>query len=169
MGEASGAFLSAPGRPGMFGALMDEYARAADGYCRAIEGVTAEAFGREFASEDPDTVSLRAVARHTVAAARGYADYILRARGMTADAKAAMGPVAVEAPADVRPQLVQALRYTEKALEGMHELQWKEVAALTFQVRWGPVYDPESMLEHAIVHLLRHRRQVERWEAERRS
>ena len=36
-----------------------------------------------------------------------------------------------------------------------------------FQVRWGPVYDPEMILEHGIVHLLRHRRQLERWRAER--
>ena len=39
------------------------------------------------------------------------------------------------------------------------------VAAITFPVRWGPIYDPEMILEHAIVHLLRHRRQIERWPA----
>jgi hypothetical protein len=38
-----------------------------------------------------------------------------------------------------------------------------EVLALSFPVRWGPTYDPEMILEHAICHLLRHRRQLERW------
>ena len=35
--------------------------------------------------------------------------------------------------------------------------------ALEFTVLWGPRYDPEMILEHAVVHLLRHRRQLERW------
>ena len=30
-------------------------------------------------------------------------------------------------------------------------------------VRWGQRYDPEQILEHAIVHILRHRRQIERF------
>jgi hypothetical protein len=29
--------------------------------------------------------------------------------------------------------------------------------------RWGPVYDLEQLLEHMIVHVLRHRRQIERF------
>lgn len=163
MEERIEAFLDGAGRPGMFGAIMDEYARAAIGYCRAIETVPPEAFRGQVPSEDPDTVSLQAIARHTVAAARGYAAYVLKARGLPADAEAALGPVRVESPSDLRPQLAQALRFTERALEGMYDMPWQEVAALKFQVRWGPTYDPESILEHAIVHLLRHRRQVERW------
>ena len=30
-------------------------------------------------------------------------------------------------------------------------------------VRWGQLYDVEQLMEHAIVHVLRHRRQVERF------
>ena len=29
------------------------------------------------------------------------------------------------------------------------------------KVRWGQLYDPEQLMEHAIVHILRHRRQIE--------
>jgi DNA recombination protein RmuC len=39
---------------------------------------------------------------------------------------------------------------------------------LTFTVRWGPRYDPEMILEHGVCDLLRHRRPLERWQAERR-
>ena len=31
------------------------------------------------------------------------------------------------------------------------------------KVAWGQLYDVEQMMEHAIVHVLRHRRQIERW------
>jgi len=45
----------------------------------------------------------------------------------------------------------------------LRELDEETVDAMEWRVRWGPLYNPESMLEHAIVHLLRHRRQLERW------
>ena len=31
------------------------------------------------------------------------------------------------------------------------------------KVRWGQQYDVEQLIEHAIVHVLRHRRQIERF------
>ncbi len=31
------------------------------------------------------------------------------------------------------------------------------------KVRWGQKYDVEQLFEHAIVHVLRHRRQIERY------
>jgi len=38
-----------------------------------------------------------------------------------------------------------------------------EIQALSFTVRWGPRYDPKMILEHAVCHVLRDRRQLERW------
>ena len=69
----------------------------------------------------------------------------------------------ITSPTDVRPHLAAELRYTETVIEPLRHMTDPEVAAMTFQVSWGSTYDPEQMLEHAIVHLLRHRRQLERW------
>jgi hypothetical protein len=155
-------FLGRPGEPGMFGALLDEYARAAEDFCRAIEAVPEERFLREVAGDDPDTVSIRAICRHALGAAHRYSDYIRQARGMPFVDRFELPADAVPGPAAVRPGLAEMLRYTEASL-----VDWYEDPApaekLTFTVRWGPTYDPEMILEHAIVHLLRHRRQVERW------
>jgi hypothetical protein len=157
-------FLARPDGPGPFGALMDEYARAAEDFCRVIEAVPETLFFREVPSADPDTVSIRALCRHAVGAAHRYADYVLQARGLPFTERFELPPDRIESPAAVRPALAEMLRYTETALAG-----WYEDAALaegvTFTVRWGPTYDPEMILEHGIVHLLRHRRQVERWRA----
>jgi hypothetical protein len=157
-------FLNRPGEPGPFGALMDEYARAAEDFCRVIETVPGESFLREVPSEDPDTASLRAVCRHAVAAAHRYADYIRQARGVPFIDRFELPPERIESPAAVRPGLVEMLHYTETSLAGWYE-DPAPAEKVTFTVRWGPVYDPEMILEHAIVHLLRHRRQVERWSA----
>ena len=63
----------------------------------------------------------------------------------------------------VPKRLAAALRLTEESVEGLVDADEAAMAALRFPVRWGPTYDPEMLLEHAIVHLLRHRRQITRW------
>jgi hypothetical protein len=152
--------LNNPDRPGAFGALMDETARAAADLCRLVESLAPAEFLRERSSDDPDTISIRAICGHAIGAARRYADYIRKARGLPFEEKFTLDPARLQSPADVRPLLAEALRYTEGAIEDFPD---EEVAGLTFQVRWGPTYDTEMILEHGIVHLLRHRRQIERW------
>lgn len=155
-------FLHRPGLPGLFGALMDEYARAAEDYCRAVEAVNPEAYAEARPSDDPDTASLQAICAHVVGAARRYSDYIRKARGLPYAEKFQLDPAAVARPGDVRAALAAAMQYTEESLVDWYE-DPMAAAPLSFVVRWGPTYDPEMILEHAIVHLLRHRRQIERW------
>lgn len=155
-------FLQYPGRAGMFGALMDEYARAAADFCMAVEAIPMDRWIEERETDDPDCRSLQALASHTVRAARGYASYIRGVRKMEpSDLRLTFVPP--KAPSDVRPGLREAMHLTEDSLEGWYDAPEKEVVAQKFQVGWGPIYDPEMILEHAIVHLLRHRRQIERW------
>jgi hypothetical protein len=157
------AFLDRPGQPGMFGALMDEYARAAEDLCRFVESFDAASFAQSRPSKDPNTASPRAICTHVYGAARRYSDYIRKVRGMPHDERFMPPDDAIARPADLRPRLAEAMRYTEGALEGLHGMSEEDMMALKFPVRWGPTYDPEMILEHAIVHLLRHRRQLERW------
>ncbi len=161
--EAARRFLSRPGLPGTFGALMDEYARAAEDFCRTVEALPAGGLDWAQPSNDPDTQSVRAMCAHACGAARGYANAIRRARGLACEERSALEPAAITAPAEVRHRLTDALRYTEGAVEGLYEVDEPTYSAIKFQVRWGPTYDPEMLIEHAIVHLLRHRRQLERW------
>jgi hypothetical protein len=61
-------------------------------------------------------------------------------------------------------RLLASLRaYVAATLEGRWEMPDEELAAVEIQAAWGPRYDVEQMLEHAIVHVLRHRRQIERF------
>jgi hypothetical protein len=41
------SFVRHPGRPGAFGALMDEYARAAQDFCRVVETFDDSRFASE--------------------------------------------------------------------------------------------------------------------------
>lgn len=152
-------FLHHPGSSGGFGALLDEYARAAEELCRLVESFAPERFAEERPSDDPDCVSPCAICLHCAGAAVGYANYLLHAQGSAMQKR----DLCIEGPADVRPALASALRLTEEAVAPLRSLDDGTLAALEFRSRWGTLYNPESMLEHAICHLLRHRRQLERW------
>jgi CRP-like cAMP-binding protein len=160
-------FLRAPGSDGWVGALLDEYARAAGDLCRVVEALPAEEFARERESADPDARSIRAVCEHVASAATGYAHYVRRMQGLPAPLPGSPERRAerrdVPTPDALRPALAEALRGTEEAAEGLRSRTEAELLAMTLKVSWGAVHDPESILEHAVVHLLRHRRQVERW------
>jgi len=112
-------FLVRSGQPGMFGALLDEYARAAEDLCRTVEALSEDRFLQERDSLDPETASLQAVCSHVAGSAWSYAEYIRAARGLP--------PVprpypyvkdAVAAPAALRPLLTLALRHTETTVDG---------------------------------------------------
>jgi uncharacterized damage-inducible protein DinB len=156
-----GAFIGRPGLPGAFGALMDEYARAAEDFCSTVEALPLDLFLQRRESGDPETISLQSICAHVVGAAYGYALYIRDARGMPRRERPSIEALTAPAPADVRPLLVVPLRLTEESVDGLRDDATLE--GLRFQVRWGPTYDPEMLVEHAIVHLLRHRRQITRW------
>jgi hypothetical protein len=60
-------------------------------------------------------------------------------------------------------QLEAMLEYTAQTLEGRWEMTDEEIESITMTTGWGVTYDLEQLLEHAIVHLLRHRREVEKF------
>jgi hypothetical protein len=156
-------FIRHPGRSGPFGALMDEYARAADDYCRVVQTFDAQRFTAVRASDDPNTVSPRAICAHVCGAAYRYAYYIRKARGQDHVERYLMDESRIESPQAVRGLLAEGILLTEETVEPLRLMTEAEIQALSFTVRWGPRYDPEMMLEHAVCHLLRHRRQLERW------
>jgi hypothetical protein len=60
------------------------------------------------------------------------------------------------------------LAYTAETLEGKWQLTDEEIQKAEIKVTWGSVYDIEQIIEHAIVHILRHRRQVEKFAANKK-
>jgi hypothetical protein len=156
-------FIDHPGRPGAFGALMDEYARAAGDFCRVVESFDLARFDAERPSNNPNTISPRAICLHVIGAAHRYAHYIRKARGVDFVERYEADPARLRSPRDVRGLLAEGIVLTEQTVEPLLKATEQEIQGLWFEVRWGPRYDPEMILEHAVCHLLRHRRQLERW------
>jgi uncharacterized damage-inducible protein DinB len=150
-------------RNGAIGALMDEYERAAAELRRLIERIPEDDFVRVVDSEtkDEDCRSVQTIMSHVVRAAYGYADYIREQFSITSTRPQ---PKLLSREESFE-QFNESLKYTVQTLEGKWEMSSDEISATVIKTRWGAVYDVEGLLEHAIVHILRHRRQIERFVA----
>jgi uncharacterized damage-inducible protein DinB len=150
-------------RKGAVGAMMDEYERAAAEFRSRIAGLTEERYARIVDTEttDEDCRSPQTIMSHVVAAGYGYANYIRDAFAITKNSPQRR-PLAHH---ESMGEFDSMLAYTEATLEGKWEMSDDEISAVSMPVHWGPTYDLEQLLEHAIVHILRHRRQIDKWTA----
>ena len=147
-------------RPGGVGAMMDEYERAAFELKTLIASVSAEDYERiaDRETKDEDCRSIRTVMAHVVGAAYGYANKI-RETLAVAHTPYEMRQIP---HAEVGVELDQALAYTAATLEGKWEMTDEEMDEIVIKMHWAD-HTLEQLLEHAIVHILRHRRQVEKF------
>jgi len=151
-------------RKGAVGALMDEYERAIAELARLVLGLTDSEFEalRDRQTQDDDCRSIQTVVHHVVRAGYGYASYIRLALGAAFDRP----EIKLGSRAESVEQLAAMRSYTEATLAGRWEMTDEEISAVEIHTRWGSTYDLEQMLEHGIVHVLRHRRQIERFLSE---
>ena len=148
-------------RKGAVGAMMDEYERAAAEFRSRIAGLTDEQYKRIVDTEttDEDCRSRQTIMSHVVAAGYGYANYIRDAFSIKKNSPQRRPLVHGES----LEEFDRMLEYTVATLDGKWEMSDDEISTVLMTVHWGPTYDLEQLLEHAIVHILRHRRQIDKW------
>lgn len=150
-------------RKGGVGAMMDEYERAAWEIGDLIKRISEEDFVRivDPETEDESCRSVQTIMSHVVRAGYSYANYIRK------EFSAGCEPLSERllAHGEMPEQIDAMLRYTVETLEGRWEMPEEEFSAMAMKTSWGVTYDLEQLLEHAIVHVLRHRRQIEKFAA----
>jgi len=150
-------------RKGGIGAVMDEYERAAADLKNLIGNISEKDFVKIVDSEtkDDDCRSVQTIISHVIDSAFGYANYI---RDWFAIPKYSPERRLISQN-DFPMELDKMLAYTVETLQDKWELTDDEIMKVKMIVRWGPQYDLEQLLEHAVVHILRHRRQIEKFAA----
>jgi uncharacterized damage-inducible protein DinB len=147
-------------RTGNIGALMDEYERAAAELRSLVGNLSEDDFVKilDTETEDEDCRSVQTIIAHVVGAGYSYADYIRELFAIASERP----PRELFPPRETAARLDALLEYTVRTLEGRWVMSDDEIANTVIRSRWGVTYDIEQLLEHAVVHLLRHRRQIER-------
>jgi uncharacterized damage-inducible protein DinB len=147
-------------RKGAIGALMDEYERAASELKMLIEEIPPADFVRviDNHTSDEDCRSIQTIMSHVIRAGYGYADYMRHLFSISS----ARPSNQVFKQSESLQELQSMLDYTSDTLDGKWEMTDEVIVRTTIHSLWGVTYDLEQLLEHAIVHILRHRRQIEK-------
>lgn len=149
-------------RTGAIGALLDEYERALTDLKKVIENSTHEQLTRiiDPTAKDENCISIQTILSHVVSSGFGYATSIYNLKGHQ---KKRPDKIFHTTGKEYSNDLDAVLVFTETVLNEFKEEELeRHEEALKIKSGWGQVYDVEQMMEHAIVHILRHRRQIER-------
>ena len=148
-------------RKGAVGALIDEYERAVSELKELIEQVSTSDYEKIFDAEtaNADCRSIQTIMSHVVRACFGYANYIRKYFSI----ESKVYEPKLLAKNEVIERFDESIIYTIETLEHKWEMSEDEMTAVSMKSNWGVVYDLEQLLEHAIVHILRHRRQIEKF------
>lgn len=150
-------------RKGAIGALMDEYERAAIELKSLVENIGEDDYTRivDTETKDEDCRSIQTMMNHVVHAGYGYANGIRRKFSIPHE------PLGQERkqipPSEIGGEIDKVLVYTAETLDGKWEMSYAEMEEIIIMRKENFSENIEQLLEHVIVHILRHRRQTDKF------
>ena len=150
---------------GSLGAILDEYKKASEEYINVLQKISREDFIKivDHKTDDEDCRSIQTISRHVIRSGYGYANYILNALNITVDFPKA-DEMTIEKSEDAINEIRKMIKYNIHNLYEVNREQIKNnMYSIKFITRWKEEFNFEQILEHAVVHILRHRRQVEKF------
>lgn len=151
-------------RSGVIDALLDEYRVVLADLKRHLRGVSPRDLARiaDPDTSNPDCVSIQSVLTHVVYCGNNYLMLIDRDRG------GAVWPrpkrVVHASVAEYTEALDRLMADTEAFFENVSPAEMaRHAPEKKLRTGWGQIYDYEQLMEHAIVHVSRHRRQIQRF------
>lgn len=151
-------------RPGGLGALMDLYEQEADLLFEMMnQKVNDEAWAviKDAETKDEDCRSIQTICQHIVGAGKYYIE--LAKKGENPDYTMEKDSISVKDKADFEAQFKTVLENQANHYKGRWDMSDEDIDKIKVKTGWGPVLDIESLMEHAILHVMRHHRQILRW------
>jgi hypothetical protein len=150
-------------RQGATGALLDEYERAISDLKTVIEDIPDSVLTVivDAQTTDENCRSVQTILSHVVHSGYGYAVSIHNLRGHTMSRPDKVFHLYLNKYLE---DLTNLFVFTENIFSELKDSELEEFdSSLKIRAGWGQLYDIEQMTEHAIVHVLRHRRQIEKF------
>ncbi len=148
---------------GAIGALLDEYEKAIFELKEVIKSLSDLELRQivDPKATDKDCVSIQSILSHVVRAGYNYVIAIRKWKGESLGYRQSDDQNSTEA---YLIELNKMFDYNVALFEDYPSIKLEEYDnAKKINVSWGQQYDVEQLYEHAIVHVLRHRRQIERF------
>lgn len=148
---------------GEIGAILDIYEDSIENLTTLLWSVSQEELSTIVDKEtnDEDCRSINTILQHVVKAGHTYAVLLRNNQGEKLDFPDPQYRDTVDEYID---DLRSMFQYNVQVFEEHPDINMHErVAKKKIKAPWGTVYDGEELYEHAIVHILRHHRQIERF------
>lgn len=149
-------------RTGAVGALLDIYEQAISDFKAVIENIPDDMLTviTDPVTADESSRSVQTILSHVVSSGYNYAASIDRLKGHAVKTREKVFHQTIEA---YLKDLTNVFTYTENVFSTIKDNELEQFDdSLKIKAGWGQVYDIEQMTEHAIVHILRHKRQIEK-------
>jgi prefoldin subunit 5 len=150
-------------RQGAVGALLDEYERAIADLQQAIAEISDNDLIAiiDDKTTDSNCKSVQTILAHVVSSGFAYATDIRHFLGEKVDYPDDLFRLTVS---DYHKDLNSFFAFTIETFKNIRDNQLEQFDNnKKIITSWGQVYDIEQITEHAIVHILRHRRQIEKF------
>jgi hypothetical protein len=149
-------------RQGAVGALLDIYEQAISDLKKAIEDIPDNALTiiTDSQTTDENCKSIQAILSHVVSSGYGYATSIHNLKENNIPRPGKTFHVTIK---EYIQDLTNVFAYTENIFKEIKDNELEQFDnSLKIKTGWGQWYDIEQMTEHAIVHILRHKRQIDK-------
>ena len=146
---------------GSIKALLEEYKKVISELIRVITPLTGNQISivADTETKDIECKSIQTVLTHTISSGYSYSVYIENSIGINSTRPKALTFDNVNKYIE---QLNIMFEYCENIFKKFPDMEIEQLDnSKKINTKWGQQYDVEQLLEHAIVHVLRHRRQIE--------
>ncbi|MCX7834999.1 MAG: DinB family protein [bacterium] len=109
-------------------------------------------------TDDPDYESIDTLLLHIFRSARGYLQWIAEKLSWN---EPTLPPIPKENELD--EMALEFLKHLNETYQDILSELTEDDSEKVFKSKWGIEYSIEAMLEHAVVHPMRHRFQIEEW------
>ncbi|MEO6537460.1 MAG: DinB family protein [Ferruginibacter sp.] len=154
--------MTIPKKQNAVRALLAEYGKAINELQQVIASITDGDLTAtlEPVSEDNVFKTLQAILTHVVSSGYSYCIYIKQLRGFNEKRPEKILLFSIE---EYRQVLDELFTFTCESFIDISDAELEEFEdEKKIKTSWGQLYDIEQIMEHAIVHILRHRLQIEK-------
>lgn len=154
-------------RKGAIGALLDEYEIALADFKKTIKNVTADELIKivDTKTKNPNCKSIQTILTHVVKCGYYYPILILRHKypGKNFHLPEVKHLNSIK---EYNKALDEMFVFNEQALGKIKESDMWNYSKNRMESGWGQQYDFDQIMEHAIMHIYRHRRQIKKFISE---
>ena len=148
---------------GAVAALLGEYEKAIKELQSVIEDINLPGLTRiiDPSTADPNCKSIQTILTHVVSSGYSYCIYIRELKGKSDKRRQ---KIQRDSVAEYKKDLDEVFKFTSDTFAQIADNELEEFDEnKKIKTAWGQAYDIEQLMEHAIVHILRHRRQIEKF------